>query len=126
MSSTYGGIQPWHCFFSPQRITPSPRSTCKSWKTSLAASTSRRPGAFWNFISPASTPRPAIPTSSASPRFLGDNVLGRDDRYEIGGDITMNAISFGAAACVGIAPDEPTPDQSPDAAVNRLEAANDL
>jgi len=59
---------------------------------------------------------------------LGDNVLGRDDRYEIGGDITMNAISFGAAACErpGIASDEPTPDKSLDAAWNVLEAANDL
>jgi len=59
---------------------------------------------------------------------LGDNFLGRDDRHEIGGDITMNAISFGPAACerLGIASDEPTPDKSLDAAWNVLEAANDL
>jgi hypothetical protein len=59
---------------------------------------------------------------------LGDNFLGKDNRDEVGEDITMNAISFGAAACerLGIASDEPTPDKSLDAAWNVLEAANDL
>jgi hypothetical protein len=64
-----------------------------------------------------------MPTSRINPRLLR-----RDDRYEIGRDIAMNATSSGATAHerFGTVSDEPTPDKSLDAAWNVLEAANDL